>query len=221
MNVSCKQFDEILERQAPAELAALEEHARGCAACAGQLRLEREITAAAPGLRREWESPALWPRIERALGAEMRAAEAKRVVMFPLSLHWQRAVAAALLLAISAGATWMAMNTSVTPAPGPAPIVINEQQRLIQDETLREVERAEAAYMKAIDRLAQQAEPRLAQSTPLVSNYREKLLVLDSAIAELRAQAERNRFNAHLRRELLSLYQDKQETLQQLLQEAR
>ena len=48
-------------------------------------------------------------------------------------------------------------------------------------------------------------------------SYREKLLLLDSAIAETRARVERNRFNARLRQELLSLYQEKQSTLQQVV----
>jgi hypothetical protein len=222
MKVSCQQFDEILERQAPAELAALEEHARGCAACAGQLRLEREITAAAPGLRRAWESPALWTRIERGLRSEMRAQQTRRGTgMPPLGMYWQRAVAAALLLAVSAGATWVALNRAAVTDLDPQ-VSISDKQGLIQDETLREVEAAEAAYVKAIDKLAQQAEPRLTQSpSPIFTNYREKLLVLDSAIAELRAQSERNRFNAHLRLELLSLYKDKQQTLRQVIEEGR
>jgi len=53
-----------------------------------------------------------------------------------------------------------------------------------------------------------------------MANYREKLLVLDSAIAECRAQLEQNSFNAHLRRELLSIYQMKHATLTEVLQEA-
>jgi hypothetical protein len=55
--------------------------------------------------------------------------------------------------------------------------------------------------------------------SPLMMSYREKLLVLDSAIAECRARIDRNRFNARLRRELLSLYQEKQHTLQQVMKE--
>jgi hypothetical protein len=50
-------------------------------------------------------------------------------------------------------------------------------------------------------------------------SYREKLLLLDSAIAECRDRIDRNRFNARLRRELLSLYQEKQLTLQQVMKE--
>ncbi len=76
------------------------------------------------------------------------------------------------------------------------------------------------AYVKAIDKLSAEAKPQLENPvTPLLVNYREKLLVLDSAIGELRAQAELNPGNAYLRRELLAMYQEKQSTLEQILEE--
>jgi hypothetical protein len=51
-----------------------------------------------------------------------------------------------------------------------------------------------------------------------MANYREKLIMLDSAIDELRMQAGRNPSNAHLRYQLLAMYQEKQETLQEVLE---
>jgi hypothetical protein len=56
-------------------------------------------------------------------------------------------------------------------------------------------------------------------ASPLLARYREKLRLLDAAIATCRAQLDRNRFNAHLRRELLSMYQEKRRTLQQLMEQ--
>ena len=65
-------------------------------------------------------------------------------------------------------------------------------------------------------------DPKLQEATsPLLITYREKLMIIDSAIAELRASIERNRFNAHLRQELLSIYQEKQRTLQEVMREGR
>jgi hypothetical protein len=55
-------------------------------------------------------------------------------------------------------------------------------------------------------------------SSPLAANLRERLLVIDAAIADCRAEIERNRFNAHLRRQLLSIYQEKRQTLEQILE---
>ena len=84
------------------------------------------------------------------------------------------------------------------------------------------MERAEADYRKAIDRLDAEAKPQLeAAATPLMASYREKLLVLDNAIDELRAEAGQNPANAHLRRQLLAMYQEKQETLQEILETKR
>ena len=76
--------------------------------------------------------------------------------------------------------------------------------------------------MQAIDKLATEAKPQLANSeTPLMASYREKLFVLDSAIGDLRAQAAQNPSNAHLRFELLAMYQEKQRTLEEIVEEKR
>ncbi|MGB7231228.1 MAG: hypothetical protein WBD19_06110, partial [Candidatus Acidiferrum sp.] len=85
-----------------------------------------------------------------------------------------------------------------------------------------DVERTQAAYEQAIDKLAVQAKPQLDNpATPLQASYREKLLVLDSAIGDLRAQAGMNPSNAHLRQQLLAMYQDKQQTLEDILEDKR
>jgi len=71
----------------------------------------------------------------------------------------------------------------------------------------------------AIDALAAEAKPQLEGSaSPLVASYQEKLMVLDSAIEDLRAQTGQNPSNAHLRYQLLAMYQEKQRTLQEVLE---
>ena len=73
--------------------------------------------------------------------------------------------------------------------------------------------------MQAIDKLAAEARPQLDNpATPLLAGYQEKLLVLDSAIADLRAQAGMNPSNAQLRYQLLAMYQEKQHTLEEALE---
>jgi len=52
--------------------------------------------------------------------------------------------------------------------------------------------------------------------SPLLVNLRERLEVIDAAIAEYRAEIARNRFNAHLRQQLLWIYQEKRRTLEQV-----
>ena len=88
----------------------------------------------------------------------------------------------------------------------------------LTDQTLADVESSEAAYLASIDKLSSLARKRLQNSaSPIAVADREKLLLLDSAIAEMRGEMERNRFNTHLRRELLAMYREKQRTLQDLM----
>jgi len=92
-------------------------------------------------------------------------------------------------------------------------------KQLLKSSTLAEVERTEGEYMKAIDKLAVEAKPQLDSSaSPLLASYREKLMVLDGAIGELRAEARQNPSNAHLRYQLLAMYQEKQKTLEEVLE---
>src|SRR5580700_11001477 len=110
MNITCEDRDRILEDGTPAEWAALEAHSANCAACAEELRAWKAISVAAKELRDYSDTPSLWPRIEQSLVAE---AATKRPASrwswlslgFGLSLGWQTAAFAAmvLLLTVSAG----------------------------------------------------------------------------------------------------------------------
>jgi hypothetical protein len=221
MNITCEDRDRIFEGGSPAEWAALEAHSANCAACAEELRAWKAISVAAKELRDYSDSPALWPRIEQALTAE--AAATKRPASrwswlslgFGLSLGWQTAAVAAMVLILTVSGSWIYLHRP--PVPGR-----DRDQSLLKSPALAEVERAQAAYEQAINKLAADAKPQLENpATPLQASYREKLLVLDSAISDLRAQAGMNPSNAHLRQQLLAMYQEKQQTLQDILEEKR
>jgi len=73
------------------------------------------------------------------------------------------------------------------------------------------VERAESAYAKSIEKLSAVTAPSLDQSaSPLAAVYREKLVLLDSAIVEIKSNIESNRYNMYLQNQLASLYREKQ-----------
>jgi hypothetical protein len=218
MNVTCNDRDRIFEDGTLAEWAALEAHAASCADCADELRSWKSLSVAAQEMREYTESPALWPRIERALAEEAtrntRRARRWSWLSFwrNIPLAWQAAAAGAFVLVFTVSAGWFYLH--------PAKFAPAADQSLLKSAALAEVERTESAYVQAIDKLAADAKPQLDNpATPLLANYREKLLVLDSAIGELRAQAEQNPGNAHLRRELLAMYQEKQSTLQGILED--
>jgi hypothetical protein len=220
MNITCEDRDKIFEDGTPAEWAALEAHSATCALCAEELRAWKAISVAAKELRDYSDTPSLWPRIEQALAAE--AAATKRPASrsswlslgFGLSLGWQTAAAAAFVLILTVSAGWFYLHPHTPPGP--------VDQSLLKSPALAEVERTQAAYEQAIDKLAADAKPQLENpATPLQASYREKLLVLDSAINDLHIQAGLNPSNAHLRQQLLAMYQEKQQTLEDVLEEKR
>jgi hypothetical protein len=215
-NVNCKDRDRIFEDGSPAEWAALEAHATTCNSCAEELRAWKSLTLAAAGLRDYAPSPSLWPRIRRSLAeqADRTTRWSWESLRQSFSLSWQTAASAAVVLLLALSVGWFRIHTVKPP---------RQSDDLLRNNALAEVERTESDYMHAIDKLATQAKPQLdnAENTPLIASYREKLLVLDSAIDDLRAQAGQNPSNAHLRYQLLAMYQEKQRTLQEILEEKR
>ena len=217
MNVSCKDRDRIFENGSAGEWAALEVHATTCVSCGEELRSWKSLTTAAAELRDYSASPTLWPRIHQALAERTVAVHERperwtwRSFVPNLSLSWQTAGAAVLVLVLV-----ISGGLFLKPKP---PM---QQGSFLRSKALSEVESAESAYVRAIDKLAADAKPQLENpTTALMANYREKLLVLDSAIDDLRAQAGQNPSNAHLRYELLAMYQEKQRTLEGILEEKR
>ncbi|HKV61688.1 MAG TPA: hypothetical protein VJO16_07240 [Candidatus Acidoferrum sp.] len=217
MNVNCNDRDRIFEDGTPAEWAALEAHAASCPVCEEEVRTWKSLGVAAKELRDYSDSPSFWPRIERALAEEVarNAQQAERKSWFSFlpsfSPVWQAALAGALVLALAISGGRLYFHQRV-----------NQEQNdksLLQTSALKEVESAESAYEHAIDKLAANAKPQLENpATSLLASYHEKLLVLDSAIAELRAQAGMNPSNAQLRYQLLAMYQEKQRTLEEVLE---
>jgi hypothetical protein len=228
MNAQCKDRDRILRDENPRELEALVRHAETCADCARELRIWNEISLAARGLQKSWESPALWLRVRESLILESQA-EARRSargfdgIWRGFALHWQTAAAALVLVAVTAAGTWMLMRNGQAPDIGksaPGSVAPDPQKRLLTEQALREVQQHEQAYVQSIEKLAALAEPKLEHaSTPLLVSYREKLLVLDAAIADCKANEAQNPLNAHLRQELLSVYLEKERTLEAVLRE--
>jgi hypothetical protein len=201
MILECGDLDRAL--RIPELMPDMRAHAGQCAACREQLYLWDEISRLAPGLHEEWESPFLWPRIQANLAAEPTHRRAP----------WRRwAVATAALVVLAAVLQpWL----QIWPTGKPA------NRELLTESALQEVQRAESAYARSIEKLSALAAQNLEHSSSsTAAAYREKLTLLDSGIAELKATVESNRYNTYLRMELASLYRQKQQTLQEWLQNA-
>ena len=148
-----------------------------------------EFDELARSLHHEWESPGLWSRISR-------------------QRQWPRLAALAALAAALMVGIYFAIPSRRSAVESP----------LLTEQAMAEAEKAEAAYRQSIDRLARVAARKLEQpATPLMKAYAEKLSLLDGAIASLRAEVDRNGFNAHLHVQMAAIYRDKQKTLEEVL----
>jgi hypothetical protein len=215
MTVNCRDRERIFEDGSPAEWAALEAHAQACASCSEEILAWKAISVAAGEMRDYSPSPALWVRMERALDAqaqEIARRSARRAWLrnWKMAPVWQVAAAGALALLLAVLGVRLYVGKIEPPST---------DAHLLKNQTLAEVERTESAYMQAIDKLAAEAKPQLEDpETPLHVSYKEKLLVIDSAIDDLRTQAGLNPSNAHVRYQLLAMYQEKQHTLEEVLE---
>ena len=203
MNITCNDLDNLLFDATPLSMRTAGEHAASCAACAEKLEAWNEISDTARSMHTTWESGLLWPRIQRALREERRRS--------PLAGFWR--IAAALLLTIGLGGTmWFAIRGQARDAAF--------DEDILRMSALDEVERAERVYVDAIAKLEKVAGAKIEESqSPLMVSYKEKLMLLDDAIAECQANIDHNRQNAHLREQLLAMYSEKQQTLRDVLRE--
>ncbi len=221
--MNCSDLEHVLRDAQPEELRAFERHAETCARCAEELRAWNELCVAARAMHKEWASPHLWPQIQQALAAESQVARARPRTRSVAHLwanawrQWQVAVAVLALAVVSVSGAWLLLRH---PEP-PVTSTPEAQRRLLTEQAIHQAEQAEAAYVASIEKLSALAQPKLENpATPLLASYREKLLLLDAAIAECRAQTDHNRGNRQLQDALLSMYQEKQRTLQEVVREA-
>jgi hypothetical protein len=216
VNIACKDRERIFRDGTEAEWLALEAHALNCAECAPELESWKSLSAAARELRDYSESGAAWQRIEAAL-VDQAGRKTRYTNWWALLTVWKNVpalAAAALIVILTSYGSWMYLRDRTTP-----PVA---NQSLLKGHAMKEVERTESAYVEAINKLAVETKGQSeTDASGLMASYREKLQLLDSAIDDLREQAGRNPSNSHLRYQLLAMYQEKQRTLEEILEEKR
>ncbi len=190
-----------------ADRAHLETHLAGCADCAATLAGLREVVARARDLGDPPPPVDLWPAIEARL--EPRAPRAAA----PAARRWwgrrfdlglpQLAAAAMLLVALSAGAVWLALRGAAGPASpggratpaGPAAPVGDAVPAALEDP------RYDAAVAE-LERALDAGRGRLDPRTLLV--IEQNLRIIDRAIEESRRAVAADPGNAWLRSHLAS-----------------
>jgi hypothetical protein len=201
MTITCEQLDDLLLEGDQFSLQAAARHAQSCEPCMQKLADWNEISSTARDLHATWDNDLLWPRIEKAIRNDRRSTRTR---------VWQ--IAAAILLLAAMGATvWIAQRRMHA---------ADFDRDILKVSAVDEVERAEKAHINAINHLEALASAKLDQpATPLMVSYKEKLMMLDDAIAECQTAIDKNRQNAYLRTQLLTMYSEKQRTLQDVLRE--
>jgi hypothetical protein len=222
VSAGCRRLDAALATSDESTIAGARPHAESCARCRERLRAFDEISAAAPVLKKSWDSPDHWTKIRESLAREAFAPAAspeRTGRSAPAWPAWLPIAAIATLFLVS----FVGLQV-FRPSLGDHQIFgvrALTKDPLLTDVALKDVERSEADYIRSIENLSKLAQPKLrAADTPLLVSYREKLQLLDGAISELNGQIELNRYNTHLRRQLLGVYAEKQQTLRDVMKGA-
>lgn len=214
--ITCEELDALLLEGDEASMAAAARHAHDCAACRERLDEWNDISATAKSLHATWRNDMLWPRIDHALNVGRASARPWWASARPSRAEarhhvWQIAAAAILTVGIGGG-TWYAVHDRAEQRAF--------DRAILRDQALRNVEEAERAHVAAINQLEKVATSRLDDpTTPLLVSYKEKVMLLDDAIAECETVIQHNRNNAQLRKQLLAMYSEKQRTLEDVLRE--
>ncbi|HUO84767.1 MAG TPA: hypothetical protein VM534_06590, partial [Thermoanaerobaculia bacterium] len=170
-----------------------------------------ELSAAAADLRAGWNSPDLWPRIRSSIAA---AATPPRGRLHDFRLRPLLEIAAVLITILTLGGVLRSLLDE------PASDRARFERWVLREQAIQEVERAERSHVASIERLSRLVDADVeTHESPLAVSYREKLILLDEAIAECETQIRQNRYNTHLREQLLAVYAEKQRTLQELARE--
>lgn len=191
-----------------------EEHLRTCDECSQALAFDGIIDREAQKLPAPESTPWLWAKIEDGL---------KREKEKPLSLSLTRflshivtpkrhlAFKIAALLIITIGVSYLFLIRPMSTRPEP--------RNFLTSSALVRVEAMEREYERAIAELEKLTLPLVANAdTDLLLLYRDKLETIDTQIERCKEALIHNRANAHIRRYLLAAYQDKTETLSELLE---
>jgi anti-sigma factor RsiW len=180
----------------------VELHLAGCADCAAEHRMLRELLAHAAALPRAIAPPRdLWPGVAERLGERRPSAS-----RFTLGL----AAAAALAVAVTLLSRPGPQTREGTPATVPVAAATEGLPPAL--------EQAEAEYARATAQLLAAVEARRAALPPrTVAALEENLKTIDAALDEVRTALRSDPSNPHLNLLLASTHQRKVEVLRQVV----
>lgn len=200
----------------PDDRAACEGHLARCAECRSALVEIEAVVHAAHQFPSQTPAADLWPAIASRLdapGSPARAASwAKRRVTFSLP---ELALAASLLVAVSAGVSWLAANREPSTGRAPAqPVVRAVSEPFAPVSDIQRATFADAQFDAAVSDLEQiLAEHRDALDPRTVRVLERNLKAIDEAIRQARAALDADPANPYLNSHLVDARQRKLDLL--------
>jgi hypothetical protein len=194
----CNKFEDYLNEKL--DLDTLKSHMDFCDRCRKAYQIESKLISQSKRLNDNIKVPDLWPAIEEKIKQEI-----PRIIKFRSTKRLLFAAAATFLIV----ATIWLFNSHYMEKPS---------ARILSEQALEKVKKAEAVYIDAIANLEKLAYNRLDNtSEPLAQLYRNKLSLIDRQIENCQNALESNPANSHIRQYLMTALQDKQKTLEDIL----
>jgi hypothetical protein len=189
-------------------------HSKACEECQKSLAFEKTVTAQIEELRTLEPSTTLWPKVRAQLIKERQKRtfskfnyyfdQVRRNLRRPA---WQAGFVVGIIVLIAASLLTGELDYS---------------KKYLSNSALNRVEKKELEYEEAITDLEKLASAELTSNeTDLFLLYRDKIETLNAQIAQCKEALENNPYSVHIRRYLLAAYQEKKETLAEVLQFSR
>lgn len=197
--MSCNNFDLFLQGHLSEENFL--KHLDSCQSCQRAYQIDKQIMADSAQLNKEITIPNQWSDINRAISSSSSTEKRKRFSFSKVLLS----AAATLLIVFSL----FLLNKNQT---------AQQSSGILTRKTLEKVKNAEEAYISAINQLENLAGKKLSQiPEPLAQLYNNKLQLINAQIANCRKALEKNPANAHVRKYLLAVLKEKENTLSQII----
>ena len=201
--MSCNVFDKYDQGKVKEE--SFQTHAKECPICREKTRQNDEFLLLSRSLKKSVEAPFLWTRIEQDL-RELEQQSKKEGWRGIFWHSWKKIpVSVVLLIAICTGLfLWL--------RPG------LHDSTLLPDSALRRIEKREQRYERSIEKLQERIYPQLVDlGLDLTLLYRDRMETIDEQILACKEALQKNPGNTHIRKYMLAAFQDKKETIREIM----
>ncbi len=180
-------------------------HAKECQVCQEKVRQDEELLLLSRSLKKRVDAPFLWTRIEQGLREEQQ--KSRQTGWRGFFWHsWMKIPASALLFVVICVGLFLWLRPGL------------HDSTLLADSALRRIEKREQRYERSIGKLQERVLPQLADlGIELMLLYRDRIETIDEQILACKEVLRENPGNTHIRKYMLAAFQDKKETIREIM----